>query len=196
MTGFLQRGRPRRAGRTPGARAEPGRVGAGAFTLFEVLLVIALIAVAGTMFLVSVESLGRSSPADEFEGAFWRAMGQGRERALATRRPVELWWDEEAKSFVLTGLAGDTSVPVAGEAAGKDCVATFSEEVAANDFILVRGALVTRRPTRSVRLFPDGTCQTFAVEFELGAYKRRVVIDPWTGAEMLTGDAAGRGGGS
>lgn len=204
MTRILQRDGLRRTGRARGGWAgEAGGVrGRGpadgrrrrGFTLFEVLLVIALIAVAGTMFLVSVESLGRSSPADAFEGAFWRALAQGRERALATRRTVELRWDEEAKAFVLSGLAGDTQVPVGGEAAGKDCAATFSEEVAANDFILVRGALVTRRPARAVRLFPDGTCQPFAIEFELGTYKRRVVIDPWTGAEMLGADAEEKGG--
>ncbi|HLP01262.1 MAG TPA: prepilin-type N-terminal cleavage/methylation domain-containing protein [Opitutaceae bacterium] len=198
MTRILQRDGLRRTGRARGGWADGagecrGRAPAAArrrrgFTLFEVLLVIALVAVAGTMFLVSVESLGRSSPADEFEGAFWRALAQGRERALATRRTVELRWDADTKAFVLSGLAGETTVPVGGETAGKDCAATFSEEVAANDFILVRGALVTRRPARTVRLFPDGTCQPFAVEFELGTYKRRVVIDPWTGAEMLGAD--------
>jgi general secretion pathway protein H len=159
-----------------------------------VLLVIALIAVAGTMFLVSVESLGRSSPADEFEGAFWRAMAQGRERALATRRTVELRWDEDTQAFMLASAGGETAVRIEGEAVAKNCSATFSEEVAANDFILVRGALITRRPARAVRLFPDGTCQPFAIEFELGAYKHRITIDPWTGAEMLSPESTQKGG--
>ncbi len=160
------------------------------------MLVIALIAVAGTMFIVSVESLGKSSPADAFEGAFWKAMAQARERALTSRRTVELRWDEETKAFVLTGSGGTVTVPVPAEANPQDreCVATFSEEVAANDFILVRGELVTRRPAVAVKVFPDGSCQAFAVEFKLGDYRHRVIIDPWTGAEMLSLDAAKKGG--
>ncbi len=177
----------------PRSVASGGRRG---FTLLEILLVITLIAVAGTLFIVSVESLGKSSPADAFEGAFWKAMAQARERAVTSRRSVELYWDEETKAFVLEGSAGKASVPVPDEANAKDreCVATFSEEVAANDFILVRGELVTRRPTPAVKIFPDGSCQAFAVEFKLGDFKHRVIIDPWTGAEMLSTDAAKKGG--
>ncbi len=176
-----------------GRRAGGDRRG---FTLLEVMLVIALMAVAGTMFVVSMESLGKSSPADEFEGAFWKAMAMGRDRALTSRRTVELRWDEETKSFMVEGSGGKASVPVPAEANAKDreCEAVFSEEVAANDFILVRGELVTRRPAAAVRIFPDGSCQAFAVEFKLGDYKHRVIIDPWTGAEMLSTDAAKKGG--
>lgn len=166
------------------------------FTLLEVMLVVALIAVAGTLFFVNLEALGRSSPADEFEGAFWRAMAQARERALASRRTVELRWDGESKAFLLESAAGPASVPVPAEAQPRnaECAASFSEEVAANDFILVRGELVTRRTVSAVRVFPDGTCQAFVVEFQLGEHRHRVSIDPWTGAEMLPLDTARAGG--
>ncbi len=181
-----QRGQPR-SGR-------PARGGAG-FTLLEVLLAIALIAVAGSLFLVSLESLGRSSPADELESAFWRAMALGRERALASRRTVELRWDEEARVFLVG--SGESALPVRIESKEKaeSCGATFTEEVAANDFILVRGELVTRRATPVVKLFPDGTCQAFCVELAVGERSRqRLNIDPWTGAEMLSAESAGKGG--
>jgi len=168
-----------------------------AFTLLEVMLVVALMAVAGTLFLVSLESLGKSSPADEFEGAFWRAMALAREQALATRRPVELAFDPKEKSFQLAGSGGEKMVPVppAAAAAAKedDCTATFSVELPSNDFILVRGELVTRRPVDAVKVFPDGSCQAFAITFQLGNYKHRVQIDPWTGAEMLSADAGRKG---
>ena len=166
-----------------------------AFTLFEVILVIALMAVAGTLFLVSVESLGKSSPADEFEGAFWRALAQAREQALTTRRPVELTFDAKEKSFLLDGAGGPKTVPVPAEVAAKedDLGVTFSLELPSTDFVLVRGALVTRRPVEAVMVFPDGSCQAFAVEFQLRTYKHLVQIDPWTGAEMLTGDADKKG---
>ncbi len=159
------------------------------FTVLEMLLVIALVAVSATMFLVSVDSLGRSSPADEFEGAFWRATAQARELALASRRTIELRWDEEARAFVLGGGGREARVGIAAEAAQDSFGATFSEEVAANDFILVRGELVTRRAVSAVRFFPDGTCQAFAVELTFGERsRRRVIVDPWTGAEMLSTD--------
>ncbi len=169
-------------------RGVPARRDRG-FTLLEMLLAIALLAVAASVFLVSVESLGRSSPADEFEGAFWRATAQARELAMASRRTVELRWDEEARSFVLEGGGREARVGVATEEAPESFGATFSEEVAANDFILVRGELVTRRAVAAVRFFPDGTCQAFAVELAFGEKsRRRVIVDPWTGAEMLSTD--------
>jgi len=176
-------------------RVAPRNVRRG-FTLLEVMLVVALLAVASTLFFVNLESLGRSSPADEFEGSFWQAMALARERALASRRTVELRWDEEAKAFLVDGAAGPASVPVLAEARSQnvECAAAFSEEVAANDFILVRGELVSRRPAAAVKVFPDGTCQAFAIEFRLGEHRHRVAIDPWTGAEMLPPDAARKGG--
>ena len=174
----------------------PRRLLRRGFTLLEVMLVVALLAVASTLFFVNLESLGRSSPADEFEGTFWRAMAQAREQALATRRTVGLRWDAESKAFLVDGTGGLASVPVPAETRPQnaDYEATLSEEVAANDFILVRGELVTRRTTAAVRIFPDGTCQAFAIEFRLGEHRHRVAIDPWTGAEMLPLDAARRGG--
>ena len=147
------------------------------------------------MFLVSVESLGKSSPADEFEGAFWRAIGMAREQALTSRLPVELAYDPKDKRFLLAGGGGDHTVPLPPTVAAvdEDCSATFSVEQPSNDFILVRGELVTRRPVDAVKIFPDGSCQAFAVEFQLGTYKHRVQIDPWTGAEMLSGESAKKG---
>ncbi len=179
----------------PARRGGTGRAPRG-FTLLEVLLVIALIAVAGSLFLVSLESLGKSSPADEFAGAFWRAMAQARESALASRRTVALRWDGETNAFLLEGGGGARTVPVPADAIGPDreCAAVFSEELPTNDYILVRGELVTRRPIPAVRIFPDGSCQAFAVELVLGAAKQRMIIDPWTGAEMLPTDTPKRGG--
>lgn len=190
MTQLLQRG-----GRGFGSRARADApAGRGGFTLLEVMLVVALLAVGGTLFLVSVESLGRSSPADEFEGAFWRAVAQAREGALASRHTVELRWDEEARVFALSGQGLAARVAIESAAKPDSFGATFTEEVASNEYILVRGELVTRRATPAVRFFPDGTCQAFAVELASGERgRRRVIIDPWTGAEMLPTDD-GKGG--
>ena len=171
------------------------RRGGSAFTLFEVILVVALIGVAATMFFVSVESLGKSSPADGFEGAFWRAMALAREQALTSRRPVELAFDRKEQRFLVAGAGGVQEVPLPVEVAATeaDCAAVFSVELPSNDFILVRGELVTRRPVEAVKVFADGSCQAFAVDFQLRTYKHRVQIDPWTGAEMLMAEAAKKG---
>jgi hypothetical protein len=117
-------------------------------------------------------------------------MAQARQQALTTRRTVELSWNDKDKEFILEGAAS-TKVAVPDkvlEDKKNDCSVAFTAEVAGNDFVLIRGELVTRREMEAVRLFPDGSCQAFAVEFHLGQYKHQVQIDPWTCAQLLTGD--------
>ena len=70
--------RTQAAVQTGGVRARKG------FTLLEVLLVIALIAVTGSLFLVSFESIGRTSPLEEFEESF------GAESAAPEPAPEDL----------------------------------------------------------------------------------------------------------
>ena len=162
-------------------------------------MVVALIGVATTMFVVSVHAIGRTSPADEMEAAFWRAMALGKEKALTSRRPVELRFDPDQHRFLVSTdqLVGEVALP--GDAWPKDteCGVAFTQELPSNDFILVRGQLITRRPVEAVKVFPDGTCQSFAVEISVGKAKHRVTIDPWTGAALLGSDesTSGRPGG-
>lgn len=169
------------------------RRGVRGFTLLEILMAIALIGVATTLFVVSMQSLGRTAPEDDLEAAFWRTMAEARTQALTSRRPVEVHFDPEARAFVLHGVNGDQSIaaPTGKTADGDKLEIVFAEELASNNFTLVRGELVTTRPVAGIKVFPDGTCQAFTVEFKLGDKKRSLKIDPWTGAPMLPEAKAG-----
>lgn len=165
------------------------------FTLLEILMVVALIGVATTLFIVSAQSLGRAAPADDLEATFWKAIAAARSEALTSRRPVEISFNEEARAFVVRGSTGESTfaTPTSALANGEEITVTFTQDKASNELTLVRGELITTRPVDAVRIFPDGTCQPFNIEFNVGKRKQRVKIDPWTGGAMLP-DPKSQGG--
>lgn len=158
-------------------------------------MALALIAVATTLFVVTAESLGRATPADDLEATFWKAMAEARSQALGTRRPAEVRFDEESTSFFVRFNGGETpfKAPTESLASGEKIRVVLTEDRASNELILIRGEAITTRPVAAVKVFPDGTCQPFNIEFHAGDKTHRVKIDPWTGAAMLS-DTDPRGG--
>ena len=72
-----------------------------AFTLIEVLLVLALIGLFTTLFMVNLESLMRETEAGSVETAFWSATRDARTRALVDREPQLVRFDAKAAAFVV-----------------------------------------------------------------------------------------------
>lgn len=169
---------------------------AGGFTILEMLMAVALIGVATTLFVITVQSLGRAAPADDLEATFWKAMAEARSQALTSRRPTELRYDPEHTTFLVRAGGNETpfAAPTEAVATGDKVEVEFTEDKASNEFTLVRGEMITTRPIGAVKVFPDGTCQPFNVEFRIGIRKQRVKIDPWTGAAVLSDADARRGG--
>ena len=157
------------------------------FTLLEILLVLALMGAMAGLFVISLESMARTTPGEALEGAFWSAIRQAREAAVKSRFPVTISFDAKELEFVVEGPDGintasvDLETPV--EPSKLDAV--FTQALPSNSFTLVRGRLVTEREIPSMKVFPDGTCQPVTVEFRFPGGTHRLSIDPWTCAEMI-----------
>lgn len=157
------------------------------FTLLEVLLVIALIGSVTSLFLLSLDSIARTTPGDALEGAFWSAVRDARESAVRTRRTQSVSFDADRMEFLVKGADTERRSAVSREVLPDNAriEAVFTQELPKNSFTLVRGRLVTEREIPSMQFFPDGTCQPVTVEFRFPGGTRRLTIDPWTCAELL-----------
>jgi len=169
-----------------GRKAKVGSRSSG-FTLFELLLTIALIGLLSTMFVWNINSMLKQGEIETLENTFWDAVEIAKRDSVFNRRPYTLRFDEDALAFELvSGLevqafkvdtsdfGGDTDVEVA-----------FQEELPENGSVLIGGRLVTTREIEEVQFFPDGTCSPFGVNLQVADYEIHITVDPWTGAEMV-----------
>lgn len=158
------------------------------FTILEVLLVLFLIAMIGTLFVVNIDSALRDQEESTVENAFWEASREARLQALLKRRPVIMYYDHEESVFRL--VSGGESVAdfdARGVTRDGDAITVeFVQERASSDLVLIRGELIDTRPVEQVVFYPDGSSSSFSVELRFGSERRQIRIDPWTGAQMLS----------
>ncbi|HEX2100198.1 MAG TPA: type II secretion system protein [Candidatus Synoicihabitans sp.] len=154
----------------------------GAFSILEIVLVVALIGFLATALVVVGGRLLSERPltADE---VFWTAADEARKYALLHQQDVELSFDRETRSFRARTTEGAETFPVPGE--GELQIDFLSLQPTGSN-VLIGGNLVETRPLRSVTFFADGTCTPFRVQLRSGGPARIIAIDPWTCAPMLT----------
>jgi general secretion pathway protein H len=160
----------------------------GGFTLIEILLALALIALLGTIFISGTNSLLADKEASP-DGQFWKACAQARKQALEEERSVLLSFDPKARGFVLNDGALQKALPVSGP---DDLVIDFHPAQSdSSSSALVGGTLVETQPLASVTFYNDGTCTPFRVQIRTNGGAHMLSIDPWTCAPVLTkSDAA------
>jgi general secretion pathway protein H len=151
------------------------------------MLVLFLIALIGTLFVVNVGSALRDQEESTVENAFWEASREGRLQALLTRRPVVLYYDEEASAFQLVGGGAPIGTYAAAGVTrdGAPITVEFVQERPTSELVLIRGQLINTRPVEQVVFYPDGSSTSFSLELSFGAERRQIRIDPWTGVRML-----------
>ena len=163
-----------------------------AFSLIEMLLVIALIGMFSTIFIVNFESLLRVGEGQAVEAAFWNASREARTRALLERRPQWLRFEEKEALFIVEEAGGGNPETFAVDRDGWDpgvkLKVAFQKKVPPNKFTLRQGELVDVRDIPAARFFPDGTCLPFQLAIEVGGAESKIEIDPWTGAQLLESD--------
>lgn len=155
----------------------------GGFTLIEVLLVIALIALLGTIFIGGSSALlSDKNPSPDSQ--FWKACSEARSEALDEGRSVLLSFDPKARGFVLDDGASKRELPFIG--ADDTEVDFHPPQSDSGSAILVGGTVVETDTLSSVTFYDDGTCTPFRAQIrsKLGAHL--LSIDPWTCAQVLT----------
>lgn len=160
----------------------------GGFTLLEVLITLALIALLTGVLVVGGNSMLADRPKTP-EELFWAMVTEVRKDALFNNRDVRVSLDKEKGEFVALVQGVETRVPfVPKETTEFDFLApktpgNFSA-------ILVGGQLVETQTIPSVTFYGDGTCSPFRAQLKTRAGARVLDIDPWTCAPMLTAEAA------
>ncbi|MDP2138004.1 MAG: prepilin-type N-terminal cleavage/methylation domain-containing protein [Candidatus Didemnitutus sp.] len=169
--------------RAPAAEPRPGAArGRAGFTLVEVLLVMALLALFAAVFIPGVTSILREIDSRGPEQLLAESILAARSEALESDRMVELRYDDQTRQLVwgATATRGE-AMPL-----GTSCDLL---PVATGGNVLLGGVLEEAgNPLRRVRFFPDGTCDAFRVRLKtLGQTPRLYLIDPWTCAASPVG---------
>jgi type II secretory pathway pseudopilin PulG len=150
-----------------------------AFTLVEVLLVVALLGFVAFVFVNSAGDLFRSKE-PRADDIFWQGVTAARQLALEGNQIVTLRYDEE--KHVLAWTAGASS----GQTLAFPGKLLEFLPVTQQGSVLLGGQLTETDSIKSVRFYPDGCCDAFRAQVTDAAGRRSVLsIDPWTCAPML-----------
>jgi prepilin-type N-terminal cleavage/methylation domain-containing protein len=155
----------------------------GGFTLIEILLVVALIALLGTIFIGGSSALlsDRAPPPD---AQFWKACSEARAEALEEGKSVLLSFDGKARGFVLNDGAAKRELAFTGP---DDTEVDFHPPASdSSSSVLVGGTLVETEALAAVTFYDDGTCTPFRAQIRSKAGAHLLSIDPWTCAQVLT----------
>lgn len=180
------------------AAAPLARIKTRGFTLLEVLLSLAIIALLGGVLIGGAAHLLNEQPVTS-EDVFWRAVQESRKAALKSQHDIRLKFDSRNKEFVLIdGLAPsvlaadgftreETPIkvfPVHPNFAA-DLTVEFLAPVKGGNMILVGGVLIEGQSIPYVTFYSDGTCSAFRAQFMRAGSANVLSVDPWTCAAML-----------
>ena len=170
------------------------------FTLLEILLCIALIALLGGVLVGGASHLLTEQPTTPY-AVFWKAVQEARKAALKSEHEIRLKYDRDKKHFYLvdgltpSALAEDgvtrvevplKTFPLAAEIARDLTIDFLGASAKGGNAILVGGVLLESRTIPHVAFYSDGTCMAFRAQFARSSGNTILSIDPWTCAPVLT----------
>ena len=150
------------------------------FTLVEVLLVLALLALVGAVLIPAANSLFPKPGGGSIEDTVAEALQQVRREAVVSGHEQTLKFDEK-QALLVWGTGQSNALVPPGQKVMVDFV-----RVAGGSSVLIGGQLVETSTIPVVRFYPDGTCDPVRVQLRVGNGERHVLtIDPWTCAPGL-----------
>ncbi len=151
-----------------------------AFTLLEILVVLALFGLVSAVLIGGSGELLKSATRNDAESTALSAIAAARNSAVLTGRTLEMRRDDQARLLDWgeghTELAGDEEVRLLPPAKAS---------------AVLIGGRVQETPLARVRFYADGTCDPFRLEIAGKQASRIFTIDPWTCA-VLSPDAAAK----
>lgn len=157
----------------------PDSVCAQGFTLLEILLVLALLALLGSVMVGGAASMLKANEASDPETTLLKMLQTVRGEAVAGGTVVELRQLPEDAGF-LWGESGAEQLP-AGQAVK---VRLIAPELVRASLI---GGQLEEEPLKRIRFYPDGSCDPMRVQVRRGDTRRTYAIDPWTAAPLPEG---------
>jgi prepilin-type N-terminal cleavage/methylation domain-containing protein len=150
------------------------------YTLIEILLALAIVALVGALVLPGLNSMLRTIGNEEPDRILWDAITAAREDALNRNHAIWLRFDEKEKLL----LWGDGRT-VATKAWPADTTLQLLEP-SRTATALIGGQLVETQEVKEVKFYADGTCDPFRAQIRVGtAPPQTIGIDPWTCAPVL-----------
>jgi prepilin-type N-terminal cleavage/methylation domain-containing protein len=177
-----------RCGAGPARASVAAKIGPnGGFTLLELLLSLALLALFASLLIGGSSKALTEAPASADE-LFWKACHTARKAALLSGREIRLGFAEDrdyGKRFTVTD--GTTVLKEFPVTAPANVEVTFlpSQKFGGGSLILA-GQVVETSTMKFATFYPDGTCSQFRLQVRAGADSHVIGIDPWTCAAMLT----------
>jgi len=187
-----------------------------AFTLIEILLVLAIAALMTAVFAVGYSKLADTKPATP-DAVFWNAVTAARKQALLSGREVRLaytpasnadistvpaslvmTWDNSPApgSTAALAAAADSTTADPADAIGQrqfpfekmgDVVLEFLSTQKGSQSVLIGGEVVETQTIPYITFYGDGTCTPARIQIRRAAGTAYTLnIDPWTCAPMLT----------
>ena len=159
-----------------------------AFTLLELLLAIALIALLSGVLIAGSVSLLDDNPVLP-EEVFWQASHAARKEALQNAalragHEVRLSFDAKQKAFIADDGVAPRTFPIAKASA--DLAVDFIPRGNGGTNPASAGSGPDQTtPMPSVTFYGDGTCNPFSVQFRTRGTSHLLEIDPWTAAQVL-----------
>jgi prepilin-type N-terminal cleavage/methylation domain-containing protein len=152
------------------------------FTLLEILLALALIALLATLFIGASTALLNEAPKSA-DDLFWAACQTARKTALMGNHDVLVSFDPKQTAFVLDdGVNPPQPVPLPNM---PDMTVNFVSAQKGGSTELVGGDLISTQTIPNVTFYTDGTCSPFKVQFRNKVGAHILEIDPWTCAPVL-----------
>ena len=180
-----------------------------AFTLIEILLVLAIAAMMTTVFAIGYSKLADTKPATP-DDVFWATVTAARKQALISGREVRLsympadtgndaastaslvmTWDNTDNTSATADPADPDNPAPPGERQFPfekmgDVLLEFLSTQKGTQSILIGGELVETQTIPYMTFYPDGTCTPVRIQIRRNAGTAYTLnIDPWTCAQML-----------